>query len=352
MGDRRALRQPVIRKTRRLRGHLILEGAVSTGRAEPSQRSMQCPVACIATFPYLPAPSTSLYPTDRVPMNKRNPILDDIRSSLHTRVAQYQAQRACVREALKADRTIPTREAEANRAWVIREVGVLSEFFERRLFPLMRITRQHVPDLLARDERVACYWLVGKVANNWRAVFILARGGMHYEVMECMRSIEESIWLGCHFVFGHPDELAKWFEGEIVSPSKTRKRIDAWMNDRARELDLDMPIEETLLGIYSGLSRYSHSSYATLLDSYDVWHDEFDFERIAGFHHLRSSGIPYMRGALEGTVNCLILFFQHCGDHKNRAAADSLYRELSPGERRGWEERVRGIAADLGKKFT
>lgn len=287
-----------------------------------------------------------------MPVNKRNRVLDDIGSSHRARVGQFLAQRADVRDALKIDPTIPTREVEADRAVVIKKVNVLNEFFDQKVLPLIKETRQHVSDLFARDERVACYWLLGKVANNWRAVFVLARDGMHYEVMECMRSMEESIWLACHFLVGNPDELTKWFEGEIVSPSKARKRIDRWMNDIAAKLNLDMPIEETLLGIYSGLSRYSHSSYVTLLDSYDVWHDEFDFERIAGFHHLRYSGLSHVWGAFEGTVNLLIFFFQNCGDAKNRSAAIGLYRQLSPDERAGWEDRMRGVAADLSRKFT
>ena len=263
-------------------------------------------------------------------MTKRNRVLDDIARSLSKRVQTYTSQRVSVQKRLSTDLTIPAREAQANRAVIVAEVAHLSELFETRVFPLVKQSRKHVPDILARDERAACYWLIGKVANNWRAVFLLAKEGMHYEVMECMRSIHESIWLSSYFIIGNPSELAKWFNGEIVNPGKTRKHIHTWMNEEAKNLgqSQSMPIEEVLSGMYAVLSRYSHSSYAAMLDCYEAWHDDFDFDRMAAFHYLVTTGLPYMHSSLRSTVNGLIHFFQYCDDHENRSAASFLYREL------------------------
>lgn len=78
---------------------------------------------------------------------------------------------------------------------------------------------------------------------------------------------------------------------------------------------------------YDAMSRYSHGSFAALLDCYDVWHDDFDFEQNAGYHYARTKGLAMMRSTLRTLLVNLKAFFHHCSDHEKQAMADELLRE-------------------------
>jgi hypothetical protein len=55
-------------------------------------------------------------------------------------------------------------------------------------------------------------------------------------------------------------------------------------------------------GIYGGLSKYSHVSYIALLEAYDIFHHDFDFERIAGYHWVLNSSLPYLHTEIHSVI--------------------------------------------------
>lgn len=50
------------------------------------------------------------------------------------------------------------------------------------------------------------------------------------------------------------------------------------------------------------LSKYSRVSYAALLEAYDLFRHDFDFERIAGYHWALNSSIPYLRTEIVAII--------------------------------------------------
>jgi hypothetical protein len=282
-------------------------------------------------------------------VKRPNPIHAETEALIASLLAKYIGQRPFVRAIVVRDPAWPNREREVNHATVRREVGSIQHRFEKQIFPLLRATKKHVPDVLAQDERAACYFLLGKIAGNWRAVFLLAQHGMYYEMMELMRSIKESVSLSHHFLRGHPDHLRKWFSGKIIDHEKIRQSTHRWVNAEFRKLEGNLPMEAVLSYVYSALSKYSHSSYVALLDMYDVWNDDADFYRIAGYHRINDGSLLFMKSVLQETLLILKHFYQYCGDEHSRAATDALLRELFPPVSQ--EQSLKDLA-DAAKRFA
>jgi len=70
-------------------------------------------------------------------------------------------------------------------------------------------------------------------------------------------------------------------------------------------------------GIYSGLSHYSHVSYTALLDAYDVYSQDFDFDRIAGRHYALRTGVSYTRTEIHSVIIMLKVFHKMIGDRES-----------------------------------
>ena len=82
--------------------------------------------------------------------------------------------------------------------------------------------------------------------------------------------------------------------------------------------------------IYSGLSHYSHVSYSAILDSYDVYHHDFDFEQIAGHHYALKSSLPYVRTEIHSVLIILKAFYLSLGDRESYLRVDGLLRKYAP----------------------
>src|SRR5215470_1485304 len=83
-------------------------------------------------------------------------------------------------------------------------------------------------------------------------------------------------------------------------------------------------------GMYAVLSQYSHVSYGALLEAYDVYRQDFDFERIAGYHFVRKSSLPYLRREIDGVIVALKDFYARIGDRESYLALDQLLRKHAP----------------------
>lgn len=236
-----------------------------------------------------------------------------------------------IRASLKRDPSGPGREREGNRRANVSEVERLEILFAK-IVPYVRSIRPRIADMIDQTNLVACYFLFGKIAQSVRGIFLLAKEGFHYEVMELVRSNREALDLVALLLRERPDSplLQKWFDGEIVENEKARKAMAALMDEFGKASGTELPVSEMKSGIYSGLSKYTHVSYAALLDSYDVYNDDFDFERNAGHHYVRNSSLPYLEGELHALVIGLKQFCQMAGDVESYGGLDAILREHAP----------------------
>jgi hypothetical protein len=261
----------------------------------------------------------------------RNPVKEGLVESLRKRVQQYRSQRDRLDTFLGRNPLAPTKEREADRGKVTGEIERLEGIF-LEVLPHIRKIRSHIATLMEHTNLVACYFLLGKTAQSIRAIFLLGREGFHQEVMEIVRSSREALDLVGLFLREGPDSqlLKKWFEGEIVENEKARKAMTKRIKEVAKGSGITLPLDEMKAGVYGGLSKYAHVAYAALLDSYDVYSDDFDFERTAGFHYVKASSLPYVEVELQGLIITLKDFYQTMGDAGTYRELDSILRRHAP----------------------
>lgn len=149
--------------------------------------------------------------------------------------------------------------------------------------------KKNVKFIGERTQTCAAYLLFGKVFNNLKAILIIAREGKSLEIMDIGRSAQESLDLAFLFLEeGTESYLNDWFDGKWIKNDVARKFFDKAIN-KGREAGKELPAEELKLGTYNIYSKYAHSTYGAILDSVDVFREDFDFSGNAGFHYTREN---------------------------------------------------------------
>jgi hypothetical protein len=83
----------------------------------------------------------------------------------------------------------PNQEREENRKSVLQKVQELEGFFDL-IPPFIIKIRSYISIIIDQNRMTACYFLFGKTLQSFRAIFLLAREGHSYEVMEILRGIQ------------------------------------------------------------------------------------------------------------------------------------------------------------------
>jgi len=261
----------------------------------------------------------------------KNPLKEELVQSLQERIRKYQNEEDAVARYLHVNPDIPMKQRDEDCRAIATGVANLELVFEK-ILPYILNIRGLVGDPLAQDKLAASYLLLGKISQTWRAVFLLMRNGFHYETMELIRSIHEAKDLVFVFINGDngSSDLKKWLSGEIVANESARAKMHEYMNANAAQAGVVLPIRAMMDGVYAGLSKYSHASYAALLDSFDVYRRDFDFEKTASLHYVRSSSLPYATSELQGTIVTLKGFYQVLGDTESYKKLDQILRQIAP----------------------
>lgn len=230
------------------------------------------------------------------------------------RILQYRRQEERVVGFLERNKKYPEESRKKDKVIIDQKVNELKETYDE-IVPSIYKMREYIPDVLAQDRMTACYLIFGKIYQSWQAVFLLARDGFHYEVMELLRSISESTDLFFLFMIEEDDnvDVSKWFTGEIIDNSKSRQVVDDYMN-KTLESDEPLLIGAMKANIYSGISKYTHISYSALLDSFDVFNRDFDFERSAGFHYTANSSLSFAQSIMDFVIIALRFFYKNVND--------------------------------------
>jgi hypothetical protein len=184
--------------------------------------------------------------------------------------------------------------------------------------------------------------------------FLLAREGYSYEVMEILRGITESLSLGHLFLDEEENSsnLKKWFSGQIIENSIARAAHDKFLNQQAPDTESQIPFKEVQDHIYRLLSHYSHISYSALLDSFDVYDRDFNFQKSAGFHYMNKSNLSFVRGIMESTVIALKHFYRIAGDMTIYGELNAILVQLAPRMlHEGYNEQVKKQTSSMRERF-
>ena len=173
--------------------------------------------------------------TDQPRSEPRIPIRAKLAEQLQERVSKYREQRDNVASSLKRDPEHPAREKQENREVVTAAIETLAALW-REFMPYIRRIKPLAGDILEPSRLSAFYFLFGKVSNGLDAIFVLAREGFYYEVMEIIRSNGEALDLVVLFQQESADGrlMKKWFEGEIIENAKAREAFDPLIGETAR----------------------------------------------------------------------------------------------------------------------
>lgn len=278
---------------------------------------------------------------------KKNPIVEDLRINHSKRIFQYRSQREKIRAALKLNPKLPDEQKRANFLKIGSQVEIIEKTFEE-ISPYFFKLREYVKDPLEQNQLTASYFLFGKVYKSWQATLVLTKDGFHYETMELLRSIQESLDLVFLFIRGEESsvEIKKWFEGSIIQNSTARESIHEALNKDGQSIGASMPIAGMKSGMYTGLSNYTHVSYLALLDLYDVLRDDFDFENNAGFHYTATSSLPMAKSIMDGTIIALKAFYLFINDNGAFSELDNILKKFSHNtfDDEGFQEAVKNAA--------
>jgi hypothetical protein len=171
-------------------------------------------------------------------------------------VKQYIEQEKAVEKTLRWVPNLPNQEKEDNGRSVLQKVQKLEGFFDL-IFPFITNIRSYISKVTDQDRVTACYFLFGKTSQSFRAIFLLAREGYSYEVMEILRGIRESLDLVHLFLDEEENSpnLKKWFSGEIIENSIARASHDKFLNQEAPDIESQIPTRKHKL-IFIDYIRY------------------------------------------------------------------------------------------------
>jgi hypothetical protein len=178
---------------------------------------------------------------------------------------------------------LPQQEMEMNKIKISEGIIFLENIHQKSVQHIKSL-RKYIKEPAERTKIWATYLLLGKIMTAWESIFILAKNGIAYETMEILRSIAEKRDLVLLFTEEKDAKfLNQWLNGKIIDNSKARKIMG--------ELDLapDIDIEKMAADIYHVQSSYTHGSYSTLLECWDIYQRDFDWSGYARHNYLRSS---------------------------------------------------------------
>lgn len=220
----------------------------------------------------------------------------------------------------------------------------------RLIKDLIKSIRKSIPNIWDQTNIAAVYFLLCKSFSNLETVIELAKKGHNFEIIELSRSAIESLDLAFLFLEdGEEELLKKWFDGKIIENDKSRKAFqratNKFIEESSGSTKVDLPIEDLKRKVYKIYSSYTHSSYAALLDMVDVFQEDFDFDRYAGFHYVVIN-LHLIRNLIYSILLGLKNIFNKYKDQQNLAKVENLLKTI------GFEQPTQEEIKDVIKKYS
>ena len=214
---------------------------------------------------------------------------------------------------------------------IIERAIITLEDLRSLLFPFVKnIKRDYIKDVIEKTLTCGIYLLLCHVFETWEVVFLLARNGMNTQMMNLIRHIRETLDLIEFLIIkgeGSQD-LKKWFGGEVVSPKKSRKAIEAFLeSDHTLKNEIDFYNMQSY--IYALMSMYTHSGYCAMLESVDVFNKDFDFKKYSSFHFVKEA-IKNTNEIMNSTMITMKSVFLYLKDMKSYQQVDIILKKQLP----------------------
>jgi hypothetical protein len=253
----------------------------------------------------------------------------DPESHINDKKAFYDSNKIQIELILARDSDFPIKDFKNNTDAINFKLSILEKLFEEVAHFIKNI-KKFVPDVLTQDTNTACYFLLSIVYQNWEAAILLGRNGFYYEFMQQFRGIAEAEDLVYLFIAEGNDgeNLRKWFKGSIIQNSISRQAKKTFIDSVINDPETAESLIKMMSNVYSGLSAYTHNSYAALIDHYDVYNKDCDFNRYAGAFHLSDTGMEYAYQALNRTVITLKHLYGHNDDMDAYRKLDGLLYKI------------------------
>ncbi|GEM_PF-5571851 len=214
---------------------------------------------------------------------------------------------------------------------------------------LIKKISPYIKSITEETRVVATYLLIGKAYSNLKTALLVCRHGRNLEAMELSRSGKEALDLAMLFWENKSQSsLDKWFKGKIIGNVEAREFHHKYLNKELADIfeNDEKPIKEMLGRGYKIMSNYTHSGYAGLLDSVDVFKLDFDFGTQAGYHYC----IEHFHVVEDLLIKILLNLkgsFSHLKDDEGFATADKL---LEPFDIRLTQEQMKKITMRYKKE--
>lgn len=207
----------------------------------------------------------------------------------------------------------------------------------RKIFP-------HIKSIVEETKIAAVYLLLGRAFSNLKTALLACRHGKNLEALELSRSGKEALDLAMLFWEEKNHSLLhKWFRGKIIGNVEAREYHHQHLNEKLAEFydNEEQPIKEMLAKDYKIMSNYTHSGYASLLDSVDVFTHDFDFEAQSGYYYCVEN-FHVVKDLLIKILLNLKNSFLHLKDDDAFVEADNLFK---PFDTRLTKEEIKSILA-------
>ena len=267
---------------------------------------------------------------------------DEAKQNIKERLEEIEAQKLQIKQTLQEHPEFGAEFLKGAKEKTLAGFSELEPVLDKLIEQVKKI-RQHVASITDRSCNAACYILFGKIVKSLRACNALARDGYYQEFMELARSITESLDLAQLFIIegDSSPNLETWFDGIIVDNGTARQTIGADFDKHKETTFENIAIslgdyEKAKNENYRTLSKFNHSSFAALLDSYDRVNDDLDFADLAGYHFLQTVGVRQFRLMLEATFVVLRHFLMSIGDDegfKSVTVCMNSFSDISSPER-------------------
>lgn len=249
-------------------------------------------------------------------------MIDNREGRLKERLEKLKSRRA--RGYFLSNMSFPESEKQKDRDFIISSLHVIENVLPQ-VKDLVKGIRTHIEHIWDQSPILAAYLLVGKAFSNLESIIFLSKEGRVLEIVELIRSGQESLDLAFLFMEdGQEQRLNKWFNGEIIKNAKARHALQTAIN----KMGVHYPVRSLKSEAYKILSLYTHSSYGALFDAIDIYHEDFDFDKYAGFHYIREY-LPTVEDLLVKILLELKNIFIRQRDLSRLDATQKLLKEFS-----------------------
>jgi len=191
--------------------------------------------------------------------------------------------------------------------------------------------RKFIPDITEETILCASYLIFGKVIQTWETIFVLCLKGYNFDVMELIRSIGENLDLIKTFHLDSDQKyLKQWFGGQIITHDIARRLEEKFIKKNNQEFleKHNLSPYDMATDIYRTFSKYTHCSYAALLDSVDVFNEDFDWNGYAGAHYTLHN-IHALRSAMSATLTTLKVIYLQLKDMEKYSEIDKVLTDFA-----------------------